>query len=134
MRPRTLPLALLALLGAALPARAAERLPNVVLIVADDLGYAELGCYGQKKIKTPRLDRMAREGLRFTQFYAGSPVCAPSRCSLMTGKHGGHAYVRNNKAVKPEGQEPVPTSEVMLSELVKKLGHVTAAIGKWGLG
>jgi len=134
MRPCPLSLALLALLGAALPAPAAERRPNVILIVADDLGYAELGCYGQKKIKTPRLDRMAKEGLRFTQFYAGSPVCAPSRCSLMTGKHGGHAYVRDNKERKPEGQEPVPTSEVMLSELVKKQGYATAAIGKWGLG
>src|SRR5829696_5640320 len=94
-------LALAALLGdsSALAADAAR--PNIVLIVADDLGYGELGCYGQKKIRTPRLDQMAKEGLRFTQFYSGSPVCAPSRCVLMTGKHGGHAYVRNNKAVKP---------------------------------
>src|SRR5437588_13088673 len=86
------------------------RKPNVVLIVADDLGYGELGCYGQKKIRTPRLDRMAKDGLRFTQFYAGSPVCAPSRCCLMTGKHGGHAWVRNNREVKPEGQTPGPKS------------------------
>jgi arylsulfatase len=113
---------------------AAGRRPNIVLIVADDLGHGELGCYGQQKIRTPCLDQMAKEGLRFTQFYAGSPVCAPSRCCLMTGKHGGHAWVRNNREVRPEGQAPVPRSEVMLSELLKKHGHATAAIGKWGLG
>jgi arylsulfatase len=112
----------------------APRRPNVILIVADDLGYAEVGCYGQKKIQTPQLDRMAREGMRFTQFYAGSPVCAPSRCCLMTGKHGGHAWVRTNLAVKPEGQTPVPTGEVMLPELVRKEGYAQGAIGKWGLG
>src|SRR5438270_11059613 len=89
------------------------RKPNIIYIIADDRGYGELGCYGQKKIKTPSLDRMAKEGIRFTQFYAGSPVCAPSRCCLMTGKHGGHAWVRSNLAVKPEGQTPVPKSEVM---------------------
>jgi arylsulfatase len=113
---------------------AAERRPNIVLIVADDLGYGELGCYGQKKIRTPRLDRMAREGLRFTAFYAGSPVCAPSRCCLMTGRHGGHAWVRDNREVKPEGQTPIPRGEVMLSELLKGQGYATAAVGKWGLG
>lgn len=118
-----------------LPVPAAQaRQPNVVLIVADDLGYAEVGAYGQKKIRTPRLDRMAKEGLRFTQFYSGSPVCAPSRCCLMTGKHGGHAWVRNNSEVKPEGQTPVPPGEVMLPELLKKQGYATGAIGKWGLG
>src|SRR5947209_1540800 len=118
-------------LPCAAPLHAAPRKPNIVLIVADDLGYGELGCYGQKKIRTPRLDRMAKEGLRFTQFYAGAPVCAPSRCCLMTGKHGGHACVRNNREVKPEGQPPVPASEVMLSELLHKQGYATAAIGKW---
>jgi arylsulfatase len=121
------------LVPAGLPG-AAERRPNIVLIVADDLGHGELGCYGQKKIRTPRLDRMAREGLRFTTFYAGSPVCAPSRCCLMTGKHGGRAWVRDNREVKPEGQTPVPPGEVLLSELLKKQGYATAAIGKWGLG
>src|SRR5262245_1032112 len=94
--------------------------PSVVLIVADALGYGELGCYGQKKIKTPNLDRMAKEGVRLTSFYAGSPVCAPSRCCLMTGKHGGHAYVRNNKEVRPEGQTPLPASEIMLTDLAAK--------------
>lgn len=125
----------LALFGSLFLHTAADaRRPNVILIVADDLGYGELGCYGQKKIRTPHLDRMAKEGLRFTQFYAGSPVCAPSRCCLMTGKHGGHAWVRDNREVKPEGQTPVPTSEVMLPELMKKLGYATGAVGKWGLG
>src|SRR3954447_4646927 len=87
-----------ALLGLAAPASAAEpaRRPNVVLILADDLGYAELGCYGQQKIKTPNLDRMAREGMRFTQHYTSTPVCAPARCMLMTGRHGGHSYIRGN--------------------------------------
>lgn len=126
-------LALLVVLTAVGPLHAARR-PNVILIVADDLGWAELGCYGQKKIQTPCLDRMAREGMRFTQFYSGSPVCAPSRCCLMTGKHGGHAWVRNNMAVKPEGQASVPPSEVMFPELLKKEGYATGAMGKWGLG
>ncbi len=108
--------------------------PNVILIVADDLGYGDLGCYGQKKIRTPSLDRLASEGMRFTQFYAGSPVCAPSRCCLMTGKHGGHAYIRDNKATPPEGQQPLAAGEAMLTELVKRQGYVTGAIGKWGLG
>ncbi len=113
---------------------AKEDRPNVILIVADDLGSAELGCYGQKKIRTPGLDRMATEGMRFTQFYAGSPVCAPSRCCLMTGKHAGHAYIRDNKSVKPEGQEPIPQGEVTLAELFKQHGYSTGAMGKWGLG
>ena len=78
-------------------------LPNIVIVLADDLGYGDLGSYGQTKIKTPHLDRLAAEGMRFTQFYSGSPVCAPSRCVLMTGKHGGHAYIRDNREVKPEG-------------------------------
>ncbi len=110
------------------------RPPNVILIIADDLGYADLSCYGQKKIKTPSLDRMAREGMRFTQCYSGSPVCAPSRCCLLTGKHGGHAFIRNNQEVKPEGQTPIPASEVTVTELFKQKGYVTGAMGKWGLG
>jgi arylsulfatase len=130
---RLLSLFSLALCAFSSPLHAASR-PNVILIVADDLGYAEVGCYGQKKIKTPSLDRMAKEGLRFTQFYAGSPVCAPSRCCLMTGKHGGHAWIRDNRAMKPEGQAPVPTSEVMLSELMKREGYTIGGMGKWGLG
>jgi len=110
------------------------RLPNIVLILADDLGYGELGCYGQQKIRTPNLDRMAAEGMRFTQFYAGAPVCAPSRCVLMTGKHLGHAAIRDNSEVQPEGQWPLPAEEITIAEILKNKGYSTAAIGKWGLG
>jgi arylsulfatase len=126
------------------PARAADRPPNVVLIMADDLGYAEVGCYGQRTIQTPHIDRLAAEGVRFTQAYCGSPVCAPSRCVLMTGKHTGHAYTRNNgyppdrprdeaKGLFP-GQHPIPDAEVTLPELLKARGYATGAMGKWGLG
>jgi arylsulfatase len=110
------------------------RPPNIVFILADDLGYAELGCYGQKKIRTPCLDQMAKEGIRFTQFYCGNAVCAPSRCVLMTGKHAGHASVRDNLSIKPEGQTPIPADSVTIAKLLKKQGYATAAIGKWGLG
>jgi arylsulfatase len=127
-------------------ANAVEQPPNIILIIADDLGYGELGCYGQRWIKTPRIDRLAAEGIRFTQFYAGAPVCAPSRCTLMTGKHLGHAAIRNNKEQGPwtplakqfepvfTGQEPLPTEELTLAEILKSHGYATAAIGKWGLG
>jgi len=114
--------------------QAATKPPNIILFLADDLGYGELGCYGQKKIRTPHLDRMAEEGMRFTQHYAGAPVCAPSRCVLMTGLHLGHAAVRNNRAVPPEGQTPIPDKTVTIAELLKRRGYATAAIGKWGLG
>src|SRR5829696_6428025 len=80
---------------------AADAPPNIILIVADDLGYGELGCYGQRWIRTPRIDQLAAEGIRFTQFYAGAPVCAPSRCTLMTGKHTGHAAIRDNREKGP---------------------------------
>ncbi len=125
---------------------ATDGAPNIVFILADDLGYAELGCYGQEKIKTPHIDRLAREGMRFTQHYCGNAVCAPSRCSLMTGKHPGHAHVRNNRrATLPEaitakygmefsGQEPIPDDEITIAEMLKEQGYVTAAVGKWGLG
>jgi arylsulfatase len=110
------------------------RPPNIVFILADDLGYAEVGCYGQKKIRTPCLDQMAKEGIRFTQFYCGNAVCAPSRCVLMTGKHAGHAFVRDNVSIKPEGQTPIPADSVTIAKLLGKQGYATAAIGKWGLG
>jgi len=110
------------------------RKPNVILIMADDLGYHELGSYGQKKIKTPRLDQLALEGMRFTRNYSGNAVCAPSRCVLMTGKHPGHAFIRNNGEVKPEGQRPIPKSEFTMAEMFKGEGYATGAFGKWGLG
>lgn len=113
---------------------APQKRPNIIFILADDLGYAELGSYGQKKIRTPNLDRMAAEGMRFTQFYAGSPVCAPSRYVLMTGRHGGHAYIRDNKEVQPEGQWPIPAETLTVAELLKAKGYATGAFGKWGLG
>src|SRR5438874_3114219 len=111
-----------------------RRPPNVVFVLADDLGVYDLGCYGQEKIRTPSVDRLAREGMRFTQFYAGAPVCAPSRCTLMTGKHLGHAAIRDNREHQPEGQEPMAAGEVTVGDLFKRRGYATAAIGKWGLG
>ncbi|HEY3787334.1 MAG TPA: arylsulfatase, partial [Urbifossiella sp.] len=112
------------------------RQPNVLFIIADDLGYGDLGCYGQKKIKTPNIDRLAQQGMRFTQHYSGSNVCAPSRCALMTGKHPGHGFVRDNRqaAGYPEGQEPVPAGALQLPLLLKKQGYVLGGFGKWGLG
>src|SRR5207247_3529116 len=92
------------------------------------------GFFGQKKIRTPNLDRMAAEGMKFTQHYAGNAVCAPSRCVLMTGKHPGHAWIRDNREVKPEGQPPIPAGSVTIAKLLKEQGYATAAIGKWGLG
>ena len=127
-----LAVALLALLLS--PSPAATDKPNIIYLLADDLGYNELGCYGQKWIKTPHIDALAAEGMRFTQHYSGAPVCAPSRCVLMTGKHTGHAYIRNNSEVKPEGQRPIPEATVTVAELLKRRGYATAAIGKWGLG
>ena len=115
-------------------AHGSERPPNIVLIVADDLGWAELSCYGQQRIHTPRIDRMAREGLRFTQFYSGAPVCAPSRCTLLTGKHTGHAAIRDNLEIEPEGQAPLPDAELTLAEALRSASYTTAITGKWGLG
>jgi arylsulfatase A-like enzyme len=112
----------------------AGRKPNIIYILADDLGYGDLGCYGQQKIKTPNIDALAADGMRFTQHYAGSAVCAPSRCCLMTGLHTGHAYVRGNRGVQPEGQLPIPADTQTVAELLKKAGYATACIGKWGLG
>ena len=111
-----------------------EGRPNFVYIVADDLGYGDLGCYGQKDIRTPNLDRMAREGMIFTQHYSGSTVCAPSRSCLMTGLHTGHTPVRGNKEYQPEGQHPLPADAVTVAEVLKRAGYATGAFGKWGLG
>lgn len=124
---------LCAALLAALGAPSAEK-PNVVYILADDLGWGELGCYGQTKIRTPHLDALAARGARYTRFYAGNAVCAPSRCGLMTGKHPGHATIRTNQELKPEGQVPIRDEDVTIAELLKAKGYATAAIGKWGLG
>lgn len=121
---------------------AGESPPNVVLILADDLGYAELGSYGQEKIRTPRLDRLAAEGMRFTQFYSGSPVCAPSRATLMTGLHTGHSPVRGNLRIgypledgrTEEGNAPLPAGTQTIATMLQARGYATAAVGKWGLG
>lgn len=115
---------------AALPALRQAARPNILLILADDLGYGDVGCYGQKQIATPNLDRLAAEGIRFTQAYAGSTVCAPSRCVLMTGLHTGHAYVRGNRY--PD--LPLRPQDLTLTELLKKAGYRTALFGKWSLG
>lgn len=111
-----------------------NRKPNIILIVADDLGYGDLSCYGQTHFTTPNLDRLASEGLKFTSHYAGSPVCAPSRSALMTGLHTGHTFVRGNKEVQPEGQWPLPARAFTLMEMFKQAGYTTGAFGKWGLG
>ena len=108
--------------------------PNIIFVMVDDLGYGDLGCYGQKQIKTPNLDRMASEGMRFTQFYAGSTVCAPSRCVLMTGKHTGRSLVRGNRETKPMGQHPLPPDTLTVAKLLKRAGYATGLVGKWGLG
>ena len=118
----------------AVSAAAAESKPNIIFILADDLGYGDVGAFGQKLIRTPNLDRMAAEGMKFTHHYAGNAVCAPSRCVLMTGKHPGHAFIRNNRETKPEGQFPIPSDTVTLPKLLKAQGYVTGGFGKWGLG
>jgi arylsulfatase A len=120
--------------ASAAAAQADATRPNIVFIIADDLGYGDLGCFGQKKFRTPNIDRMAAEGMRLTQHYAGNAVCAPSRCVLMTGKHPGHAFVRNNRSTPPEGQWPIPLDTVTVAKLLKKQGYATGGFGKWGLG
>ena len=112
----------------------AQKQPNIIYILADDLGYRELGCYGQTKIKTPNIDKIAAEGVKFTQHYSGQAVCAPSRCVLLTGKHTGHSYVRDNRERKPEGQIPLPAGTFNIASMLKTKGYATACVGKWGLG
>jgi len=124
--------------------------PNIIYILADDLGYGELGCYGQQKIETPNIDALAKGGMRFTQHYSGAPVCAPARCILLTGQHAGHAYVRGNHEwgdrgdvwnfdamyndPSLEGQWPMPDSIVTIAEVLQEQGYKTGLVGKWGLG
>ena len=141
-------LALLSLLLCACSSAAAQedgelrdsRQPNILYILADDLGYGEVGCYGQTKIQTPNIDALAASGMRFTQHYSGSPVCAPSRCVLLTGLHTGHSVVRDNwerggwEKDAPEGQYPLPTGTVTLARELQSAGYNTSVIGKWGLG
>jgi len=130
--------------GAASAQAPAARKPNIILILADDLGYNELGVYGQKKIRTPNIDRLAQEGVRLTDHYSGSPVCAPSRAVLLTGLHTGHAYIRDNDEMgfrgdvwhdpALEGQRPLPADTFTMASMLKRAGYATAAVGKWGLG
>ena len=111
-----------------------EKPPNIVYILADDLGYGDLSCYGQQKFSTPNIDRLAKQGMLFTQHYTGCTVSAPSRSCLMTGFHTGHTAIRGNKEWKPEGQWPLPASSYTLAEMLKAKGYATGAFGKWGLG
>ena len=112
-------------------AQKAKKQPNIIFILADDLGYGELGCFGQEKIKTPHLDEMAAEGMKLTSFYAGATVCAPSRCVLMTGLHTGHGEVRGNSSSERQALNP---EDVTVAEALQKAGYYTGLIGKWGLG
>ncbi|MBN2136498.1 MAG: arylsulfatase [Sedimentisphaerales bacterium] len=117
--------------GCALAGRAnsaCSKKPNIIFILADDLGYGDLGCFGQKLIKTPNIDNLAKEGIRLTSHYAGSTVCAPSRCVLMTGLHTGHAFIRGNARI------PLGPEDLTVAEILKHAGYKTALIGKWGLG
>ncbi|WP_291923496.1 arylsulfatase [Chitinophaga sp.] len=114
--------------------------PNIIFIYADDLGYGETGPYGQQKIKTPNLDRLSAEGIHFNQFYTSTPVCAPARCMLLTGRHGGHSYIRGNYEMGgfadslEGGQMPLPEGTITVGKMLQQAGYTTAAIGKWGLG
>ena len=130
MLRRFLPcLLLVAAVGAAEP-----RKPNIIFILSDDLAQGDLGCYGQKLIQTPNLDRMAKEGTRFTQGYCGTSVCAPSRTSLMLGQHTGHSPIRANRELKAEGQLPIPADSITVAKALKGSGYATACTGKWGMG
>lgn len=130
----------LAFAGMGHSSQAAEKPLNVVFILADDLGWGELGCYGQEKIPTPNIDKLASQGMRFTQHYSGAPVCAPSRCVLMTGMHLGHAEIRGNQQAKKtdprftEGQHPITSEVRTLAMAFREAGYKTGAMGKWGLG
>jgi len=108
--------------------------PNIIYIMCDDAGFGDFSCYGQKLFETPNIDKLATEGMKFSQHYSGSTVCAPSRCSLMTGYHTGHCFVRGNKEIRPVGQHPIPDATLTVAEILKQAGYATGAFGKWGLG
>ncbi len=127
-------LALLAPLTVRCAGASAPPRPNILFILADDLGYGDLGCYGQQRIRTPRLDRMAAEGMVFTRAYAGSTVCAPSRCALMTGRHMGHARVRGNAGRNNPLAQALRPEDVTVARVLRDAGYATGLIGKWGLG
>jgi len=112
----------------------ASEKPNIIFILCDDLAQGDLGCYGQKLIQTPNLDRMAAEGTKFPQLYSGTSVCAPSRSSLMTGLHMGHCPIRANREIQPEGQKPLPAETTTVAQVLKSAGYATACTGKWGMG
>jgi arylsulfatase A len=136
--PTITALALAATISPSLAQKSNAR-PNIIYILADDLGYGDIGCYGQKYIKTPNIDRLAAEGIRFTQHYTSAPICAPARCCLLTGKHAGHAYIRDNHELKDSsafrtGQLPIPDETETIAEMLKESGYKTGIIGKWGLG
>lgn len=122
------------LYGQAEAAKKAERTPNVVFIIADDLGYGDLSCYGQEKFQTPNIDQLAQRGLLFTQCYSGTTVSAPSRACLLSGLHSGHAPIRGNAEVEPEGQMALPQHMASVFQVFKRAGYTTGAFGKWGLG
>src|SRR5436190_14621556 len=126
-------LACLAVLASCAFAQPASK-PNIIFILADDLGYGELGCYGQKLIQTPNIDRLAAEGIRFTQFYAGNTVCAPSRSVLMTGLHMGHTRVRGNAGARNTAAQSLRNGDVTVARVLQQSGYATALTGKWGLG
>lgn len=115
-------------------AHAQTKAPNIIFILADDLGVGDIGCYGQQKIQTPNIDALAAQGMRYTHFYAGTAVCAPSRASMMTGMHTGHTPIRGNRGFKPEGQFPLPDSSLTIASVLRDRGYLTADFGKWGLG
>ena len=135
MRP-TLSIFLLACLSiAATGARSeATSQPNIIYILLDDAGYGDLSCYGQTKFLTPNIDRLASEGMKFTNHYSGSTVCAPTRSVIMSGLHTGHTPSRGNREIKPVGQFPIPATTFTIAEALKKAGYATGAFGKWGLG
>ena len=118
----------------AIAVAAAPRKPNIIFILSDDLAQGDVGCYGQKLIQTPNLDRMAQEGVRFTQGYCGTSVCAPSRTSLMLGQHTGHSPIRANRELPVEGQLPIPADSITVAQALKTSGYATACAGKWGMG